>query len=201
MTIEFISAYTKTPVVEFNWPVDAIQPLFDDYQTWNSDKDLKGGDYPGLDKRLSKNPHQIKENSQPLSDFIDTISSSKQKLVEKFLEIDTEYRWPTIPKEIADQLTVYGQLISNLPGYKMGSHLDNRTVYAAGYLNVFDNESVTSISTKKASFFNRSQYKAPGKQGQGVIWLNTENSWHRVRTVSKDRKIIFFTYQIMLWNL
>jgi hypothetical protein len=200
MTIEFVTAYTKTPVVEFDWPVRDLQPLFDDYQEWQPNTNLKGGDYDGVDLRLCKKSDQFDKQSQSLNNFELALDSSKNQLVKKMLEIDTNYRWPDMPAQISNQLRVYVSLISDLKGYRMDPHIDNRSVYAAGYLNIFDNESLTVISTKKSSIFNLSKYRAPGKQGRGAIWLNTDNSWHWVNTVSKDRRIILFTFHLVMWD-
>lgn len=200
MSIEFTTAFTDTPVVEFSWPVTELQPLFNNYQGWQAESDLRGGGYEGMFRRLTKSTEQIKKISQPWDTFESALHSSKINLVKKMLEIDTGYRWPDIPKQIANQLHIYASLISDLKGYNMGPHIDNRTVYAAGYLNIFDNESLTVVSTNRSSLLNRSQYRAPGKQGQGVIWLNTDNSWHWVNTASKDRRIVFFTFQLVPWG-
>ena len=122
-------------------------------------------------------------------------------LIEKFLEIDTQKRWPNISKSISKSMNIYLSLITDLPGYKMVEHLDNRSVYAAGYLNIFDNESLTVINpTKKSIFRKTSGYRAPGEKGRGVIWLNTENSWHWVNKVSQDRKILMMSFQIVPWD-
>jgi hypothetical protein len=100
-------------------------------------------------------------------------------------------------------MNVYTSLIVDLKGYSMNPHIDNRTVYAAGYINIFDNESLTVISTTQPNFFGvnkTTEYKAPGQKGQGVIWLNTEKSWHWVNKVSRDRKILMLSFQIVPWN-
>jgi hypothetical protein len=131
------------------------------------------------------------------------MDDSKLDLVKKFLEIDTEGRWPNIPDPIANRLAIYVSLITDLKGYQMDQHLDNRSVYAAGYLNIFDNESLTVVSSVKKNFFGKTketQYHAPGKKGRGVIWLNTENSRHWVNKVSQDRKILMMSFQIVPWN-
>ena len=199
MTIEFTTAYTKTPVVEFSWPVEGIQPLFDDYQTWENESDFKGGSYTGMSKRLFKKAEQVR--GTPAWDNLEyAMSSSKNQLVEKMLEIDKEFRWPNMPIQISNQLCVYARLVSDLAGHDMNPHIDNRSVYAAGYLNVFDNKPVTVVSTNKLPIFNLSRYRAPGKKGHGAIWLNTNNSWHWVNKASKDRRIVLFTFHLVPWN-
>jgi hypothetical protein len=201
MTIEFIKVNEESPIVEFNYPVDDLQGLFNNYQDWKTNSDNKGLEYKGLEKRLTLKTSKIQDPS--VDKFKLMIEESKLRLVETFLNIDTENRWPKIPIPIARQLQVYSSLVTDLVGYKMDQHIDNRSVYAAGYLNVFDNESLTVVSSNKKTFFGKtkeSQYRAPGKKGRGIIWLNTENSWHWVNKVSQDRKIIMLSFQIVPWN-
>jgi hypothetical protein len=152
-----------------------------------------------MSRRISKKAEQVK-GTPAWDDLEVAMVSSKYQLVKKMLEIDTEHRWPNIPAQISNQVHVYARLVSDLTGYSMNPHIDNRSVYAAGYLNVFDNESLTVVSTKKPSMFNLSKYRAPGKAGSGTIWLNTENSWHWVNKVSRDRRIILFTFHMVPWN-
>jgi hypothetical protein len=100
-------------------------------------------------------------------------------------------------------MNIYLALITDLAGYKMDPHLDNRSVYAAGYLNIFENESLTVVSSNKKTFFGKTkelQYHAPGKKGRGVLWLNTENNIHQVNRVSQDRKILMMSLQIVPWD-
>jgi len=201
MTIEFTTANIESPVVEFEYPVDDLQYLFDRYQTWSSNKELNGLGYKGLDKRLILKNHEI--SSSAFRDFRLRLESSKLSLVEKFLEIDTQKRWPHISNSIANRMNIYLSLIADLKGYKMNPHIDNRSVYAAGYLNIFDNESLTVVGSTKRSLFGivkETEYRAPGKKGRGVIWLNTENSWHRVNKVSQDRKTLMMSFQIVPWH-
>jgi hypothetical protein len=201
MTIKFTTAFTESPVVEFEYSVGGLQSLFDDYQNWKPNLDLNGLGYDLLTKRLIKASDNLP--GAEWSNFNAALENSKRDLVEKFLKIDTEKRWPNIPTQISNQLVIYKSLVADMPGYKMNPHIDNRSVYAAGYLNVFDNNPVTVLSTQQNSTFgfNRAEeYHAPGKKGIGAIWLNTDNSWHWVNTVSQDRKIIMITFQIVPWN-
>ena len=197
MTIEFTTANVESPVVEFDYAVDDLQNLFDKYQTWGSNKELNGLGYKNISKRLMCKRENI---SSPAFDrFEQELENSKLSLVEKFLEIDTQKRWPNISKSISKNMNIYLSLITDLPGYSMSKHLDNRSVYAAGYLNIFDNESPTVINSTKKSIF-RSGYRAPREKGRGVIWLNTENSWHQVNKVSQDRKTLMMSFQIVPWD-
>jgi hypothetical protein len=198
MTIEFTTANKESPVVEFDFPVDNLQYLFDESQTWSSTKEFNGLGYKGLNKRLIHKSNEI--SSLAFDNFSQELENSKLSLVKKFLEIDTQNRWPNISESIFKSMNIYLSLITDLPGYTMAEHLDNRSVYAAGYLNIFDNESLTVINSTKKSIFGKSGYRAPGKKGCGVIWLNTENSWHWVNKVSRDRKILMMSFQIVPWD-
>jgi hypothetical protein len=201
MSIAFTTAFTETPVVEFSYPVDSLQSLFDDYASWCPNLELNGLGYDELTKRLTKSSDKV--SSAKWKELILEMNNVKLQLVKHMLEIDTENRWPNIPEQISKQMVVYLSLVTDLPGYKMEPHIDNRTVYAAGYLNVFDNESLTVVSTQKESMFRfqkSKQYNAPGNQGQGVIWLNTDNSWHWVNSVSQTRRIIMISFHIVPWG-
>jgi len=201
MTIEFIKVNEESPIVEFDYAVDDLQGLFNNYQEWQTESDIKGLEYKGLEKRLIKKSSQIRDPA--FDKFRQTMEQSKFNLVDTFLKIDKEKRWPNIPLPITRQLQIYSALITDVVGYKMDQHIDNRSVYAAGYLNIFDNESLTVISSTKRSIFGRNketEFNAPGRKGRGVIWLNTENSWHWVNKVSRDRKIIMMSFQIVPWN-
>lgn len=202
MTIEFIKANEESPVVEFTYPVDGLQSLFDDYQTWKPEMDLKGlGGYEGQSKRLMLSTHKRFNNAS--RQFSQDIEKSRLSLINKFLEIDTRDRWPNIPEQINNRMNIYTSLIVDLKGFNMNPHIDNRTVYAAGYINIFDNESLTVVSTTRPNFFGvnkTTEYRAPGNKGQGVIWLNTENSLHWVNRTSRDRKILMVTFQIVPWG-
>ena len=201
MTLEFTTASVEPPVVEFSYDVSELQSFFDGYQLWDPNLDLKGLGYTALDKRLMRPCNVI--NGAAWRNFKQAIESSKYDLVQKFLSIDTQKRWPNIPDQISERLTIYRSLIADLPGYSMQPHVDNRSVYAAGYLNIFDNDPVTEIQGQKTSLFGLKKspnYLAPGKAGQGVIWLNTENSWHWVNKVSRDRRILMISLQIVPWS-
>jgi hypothetical protein len=201
MSIEFTTAFTETPVVEFLYPVDNLQSLFDDYTSWGPNLELNGLGYNELTKRLTKSSDKV--SGAKWKELILEMNNIKLQLIKHMLEIDTENRWPSIPEQISKQMVVYLSLVTDLPGYKMEPHIDNRTVYAAGYLNVFDNESLTVVSTQKESMFRfqkSNQYRAPGDQGRGVIWLNTDNSWHWVNSVSRTRRIIMISFHIVPWG-
>lgn len=201
MSIAFTTAFTETPVVEFSYPVDSLQSLFDDYLSWNPNLELNGLGYDELTKRLTKSSDRVP--GKEWKELLKAIDNIKLQLIKHMLEVDTEKRWPNIPEQISKQMVVYLSLVTDLPGYKMEPHIDNRTVYAAGYLNVFDNESLTVVSTQRSSMFGiqkPKQYHAPGEQGRGVIWLNTDNSWHWVNPVSRIRRTIMISFQIVPWG-
>lgn len=201
MSIDFTTAFTETPVVEFAYPVDNLQSLFDEYESWNPNLDLNGLGYDQLTKRLIKSSDRVHGNEW--KELVAAMNNSKLQLIKHMLEIDTENRWPNIPEQISKHMVVYLSLVTDLAGYKMDPHIDNRTVYAAGYLNVFDNESLTVVSTQRSSMFGiqkPKQYRAPGSQGLGTIWLNTDNSWHWVNSASQTRRIVMISFHIVPWS-
>jgi hypothetical protein len=175
--------------------------VFDGYQNWRTNSDINGLEYEDLNKRLTRSDHLV--TGQPWRDLRLSLEESKFNLVERFLNIDTEKRWPNFPEQISKHIVMYLSLVADLPGYKMNTHIDNRTVYAAGYVNVFDNDPVTVISTQRSSMFSlnkTAEYRAPGAKGTGVFWLNTEASWHWVNRVVHDRRIIMISFHIVPWG-
>jgi hypothetical protein len=201
MSIEFTTAFTETPVVEFSYSVDDLQPLFDDYLSWSPNLELNGLGYDELVKRLTKPSSYV--SGTAWRTLIKDMNDAKLPLINHMLDIDTRYRWPNISLQMSKQISIYLSLVADLPGYSMSPHLDNRSVYGAGYLNIFDNDPVTVISTRQRSLFgikSSDEYHAPGTKGTGVLWLNTENSWHWVKNVTQDRRIIMISLQIVPWE-
>jgi hypothetical protein len=201
MSIEFTTASVEPPIVEFSYDVSELQNLFDGYQSWDPNLDLKGLGYPALSKRLMRSGNVI--DSLGWWNFKQAIENSKYDLVQKFLSIDTQLRWPNIPEQISNRIIIYRSLVADLSGYSMPPHVDNRSVYAAGYLNIFDNNPVTEVQGQKTPLFSlkkSSDYLAPGKAGQGVIWLNTEKSLHWVNEVTRDRRVLMLSLQIVPWS-
>ena len=201
MTIEFTTVFTDSPVVEFEYPVDNLQPLFNDYRSWSPNLDLNGLGYDKLTKRLTKSSDVIPGSEWQT--LVQSMKDTKLSLVNHMLNVDTKNRWPKIPLQISKQMVVYLFLVADLPEYRMEPHIDNRSVYAAGYLNVFDNDPVTVISTQQRSLFGikkPTEYYASGKKGTGTIWLNTDNSWHWVNKVNRDRRVVMISFQIVPWN-
>jgi hypothetical protein len=201
MSIEFTTASVEPPIVEFSYDVSELQNLFDGYQSWDPNLDLKGLGYPALSKRLMRSGNVI--DSPGWWNFKQAIENSKYDLVQKFLSIDTQLRWPNIPEQISNRIIIYRSLVADLSGYSMPPHVDNRSVYAAGYLNIFDNNPVTEVQGQKTPLFSlkkSSDYLAPGKAGQGVIWLNTEKSLHWVNEVTRDRRVLMLSLQIVPWS-
>jgi hypothetical protein len=59
MSIAFTTAFTETPIVEFSYPVDSLQSLFDDYASWGPNLELNGLGYDELTKRLTKSSDKV----------------------------------------------------------------------------------------------------------------------------------------------
>jgi len=117
MSIEFTTAFTETPVVEFSYPVDDLQPLFDDCKTWSPNLELNGLGYETLTKRLTKSSDQVP--GKEWKDLLLAIDNTKLQLIKYMLDIDTEKRWPNIPVQISKKMVVYLSLVTDLPGYAM----------------------------------------------------------------------------------
>lgn len=124
------------------------------------------------------------------------------KIVTKaLLEID-KIRWPVFynfddwwNKNNFDSKHAF-MLVHDKKGFDQPWHLDNRFSMWAGSINLADNETKTAFSktnhdwTDKGNDSTRKFYEASNQKWTGTFWLNTENNWHSVPLVQKDRRAI-----------
>lgn len=84
----------------------------------------------------------------------------------------------------------HGLLILDKPGFSQGPHIDNRFVLWAGVINLQDNTTTTNMYHRRGEYDYELYHKTTGKQWMGTFWLNTENTWHELPEVTKDRRIV-----------
>lgn len=77
------------------------------------------------------------------------------------------------------------QVVKDYPGYKMLSHIDNRNSFAAIILNLIDNENSTELLYDGKVF-----HTGPTKAGTGLVFMNTEHSYHAVENKSDRARIV-----------
>lgn len=86
-------------------------------------------------------------------------------------------------------------LVIDKEGFSQPFHLDNRFSMWAGSINLDNNETTTVFSNQHLWIDDgydpyTQYYKACGTQWKGTFWLNTENNWHGVPLVKKDRRSV-----------
>lgn len=87
-------------------------------------------------------------------------------------------------------------IVEDKAGFSQPYHLDNRFSMWAGSINLADNDTGTIFSNSNHSWENLGHdpeerfYKATGQKFKGTFWLNTENNWHAVPYLNKDRRAI-----------
>jgi len=87
-------------------------------------------------------------------------------------------------------------LVHDKEGFDQPYHLDNRFSMWAGSINLADNNTKTIFSKENTHWMDKGHdpenryYQASGKKWTGTFWLNTENNWHGVPLVTKDRRAI-----------
>jgi hypothetical protein len=179
---------TEIPIVEYYYDTTELEMMFDNLQDSfyapSSDHKLAS-----LDKRKISDSNEFKINSS-WKELEKAFNYQKEHLVKTFIENDNKGRYPkNVVKEISKSLTSYILPSIDYPGFQMDYHLDTRLSFCQGFLNVVENESLTSFKTSKDG---KEIFKCSGKKNIGYFWLNTENSYHAVDIVTKKRKIILF---------
>lgn len=75
-------------------------------------------------------------------------------------------------------------------GYNLGWHIDHRLLFANGILNIIDNESNTKFSKEQGG---KEIHAVNGDKNVATFWLTTENNWHCVNEITRDRFIVAFS--------
>ena len=187
--LEFTEIIKEPPIIGFDYDVTGMDTSYQREEV--SDPSVQG--YSHDHQNLRRVFHG---ESKEFNSFKSTITESIPAIVEKFIRMDQEqkispHRWPSHEVDsIAKRIRLQLLPVIDMPGFKLGSHIDQRSWFATGLLNVSDNVSVTRFTKKKRSLITPSYYKAEGRAGKGVLWLNTESTWHHMERVPHERKII-----------
>ena len=81
--------------------------------------------------------------------------------------------------------------VKDMPDFDQPYHLDFRFSMWAGIINLQDNDTGTIFTTDHKNYTDLTHYyQASGKKFTGTFWLNTENNWHSVPKITKERKVI-----------
>lgn len=137
----------------------------------------------------------------------DHFSNAHKQITKYLLNID-KVRWPVFYEfntwwnnNNFDKYTGISVVLDK-PGFSQPFHLDNRFSMWAGTLNLDDNETTTIFGTKESNWLDKGldeserYYTSSGKKWTGTFWLNTENNYHGVPLVQKDRKVIIFNMHL-----
>ena len=81
--------------------------------------------------------------------------------------------------------------VQDMPGFDQPYHLDFRFSMWAGIINLQDNDTGTTFTKDHKNYTDLSYYyQASGKKFTGTFWLNTENNWHSVPKITKERRVV-----------
>jgi hypothetical protein len=179
---------SEPPIIGFQYDVSKLQSIYN-------------RELPTHEQGLGHSKQQLRKlyfgEDENFYEFQQAFKESIPGIVSKFIEMDQKQklmpkRWPTDKvDDISNRIQLQMFPIIDMPGYSLGSHLDQRTWFATGLLNVIDNHPVTFFTKRQhKNFLDRPFYTVEGKAGEGVLWLNTESTWHHMKTVPHERKII-----------
>lgn len=84
------------------------------------------------------------------------------------------------------------------PGFHMSWHTDNRLIVASGIININDNEVSTLFQKNNKGQHNKRfmghpddlVHTAQKEKNKGTFWLNTNDMWHMVPELDKERRIL-----------
>jgi len=187
--LELKSIVDEPPIIGFEYDTGDLESVYSREMISDPSEQGLGHPYQNL-RRL------FYGESKGFKNFYKTVQDSIPSIVEKFISMDQQQnkmpkRWASHDVErIARSIKLQMLPVIDMPGFQLGSHLDQRTWFATGLLNISDNVSVTHFTKKKDSMFTKSYYKAEGASSKGILWLNTESTWHHMTPVPHERKII-----------
>jgi len=194
--LAFKEIIKEPPIIGFDYDVTGMDTSYEREEV--SDPSSHG--YSHEHQQLRRVFHgESKEFNKFKSALIDSIPS----MVETFIRMDQQqkvspHRWPAHEVDnIAKRIRLQLLPVIDMPGFKLGSHIDQRSWFATGLLNVSDNVSVTRFTKKRKSLITPCYYKAEGRAGKGVLWLNTESTWHHMERVPHERKIIQINFLLI----
>lgn len=110
-------------------------------------------------------------------------------ILKMLMDMDTVARWPMEARALYSYCQVNPSLVVDLPGFQIPWHVDNRKVVMQGIINLKDNEFGTEFRRVNDDNSELS-LTASSRKGQGVFWLNTENSWHHLPVITERRHVL-----------
>jgi len=124
--------------------------------------------------------------------FIDQIFSKENKDFQKF---KSRWCWPV--ETLKNKISLSTSILKDLPGHRMGPHLDNEYIFAVLIVNLCKNKSATTFHEINNNLGKI--YEAPKEKGKGLLFLNTPGSLHSFENNSdSDRYISYTTFALNL---
>jgi hypothetical protein len=132
--------------------------------------------------------------------FKNEFESLKYDILDQLYETGSEYiqqNWYRGLEYYKNNTKMTLNIYKDLPGFSMGSHIDNSHIMFQLLINLTDNDTGTAFHTPSTWLTPKSTdipvYKGTGEQGKGLIFVNTPNSAHSINDVTKDRYIVYAT--------
>ena len=152
-----------------------------------------GFDNEYLRSRLDYDVDGYQEAMDPLIEYLESI---KNTAVELLIENSDTKEWPKGRTEsISKELYLYTIPFIYRPGFYMQSHKDNRCSVIAGCLNLEENDDVTFFSRE---WEGDEVFRCSGTKNKGYMWLNTDDGWHSVDKIVRERKVVIFNFVVAL---
>jgi len=185
----FKELVNEPPIIGFDYDVSKLQSIY------NREMPSDPGEQ-GLGHSKQNLRRLFFGEDKNFYEFQNSFKQAVPDIVSKFIEMDQKQtampkRWPSHKAdELAKRLSLDIWPVIDMPGFSLSSHLDQRTWFATGLLNICDNKPVTYFTKKQKRMFVKPFYEVDGSAGSGVLWLNTESTWHHMKTVEHQRKIV-----------
>lgn len=147
-----------------------------------------------LRSQLSWEVDQYSETIDPFKNYLESI---KQEAVSLLIENSSSHEWPKDNiTSISNELYLYATPYVYKKGFSMQSHRDNRLSVIAGCLNLDDNDDVTFFTDEK---YGKEIFRCSGEKNKGYMWLNTEDGYHTVDLITKERTVMIFNFVFALF--
>lgn len=147
-----------------------------------------------LRSQLNWDVEHYRETMDPLQNYLTSI---KEEAIKTLIENSSSHEWPKDSvSNIAKELYLYTTPYVYKKGFFMQSHRDNRLSVAAGCLNLDDNDDVTFFTGER---YGKEIFRCSGKKNKGYIWLNTDDGYHSVDLITKERTVVIFNFVFALF--
>ena len=153
-----------------------------------------GFDNEYLRPRLDYDVEGFQEAMDPLNKYLESI---KHEAVELLINNSDTKEWPRgVSESISKELYLYTNPFIYRPGFYMQSHKDNRCSVIAGCLNLEENDNVTFFSRE---WEGEEIFRCSGTKNKGYMWLNTDDGYHTVDAIVRERKVVIFNFVFALF--